>query len=110
MHLGGDEAGGDLAVVLGLKSEALADQITAHGIVIRERTVMHQTLIWASGEGMCAVGSDRGFGCHACVSDAMRTCHATQSEAASYLIRPPDFLENLHAPAAADHAHCRRLR
>ena len=62
---------------------------------------MHEALVGPGGEGVRAVGRDRGFGRHPGVSDPVGAGHGVEAEPLRDLVRPADFLENLHAPAAA---------
>ena len=68
---------------------------------------MHEALVGPGGERMCAVGRDCGFGRHAGVSDRVRSGHRVEAEAFGNAIGPADFLENLHATAAADNGKFR---
>ena len=75
---------------------------------VRKRAIVYEALIRAGGEGVRAVGRYRGFGCHAGVPDTVRAGHLVEREAGSDPVRTPDFLEDLHAPAAPDDIDVRR--
>ncbi len=69
-------AGGDLGVVLGVELDALAAQLAAQAVVVRQRAVVHEAEVEAGREGVRAerrdarsrspCGCARGRGCRGC--------------------------------------------
>ena len=68
---------------------------------------MHQALIGPGSEGVRAVGRDGGFCRHPGVTDGVGPGHSVEAETRSDPVGPANFLENLHAPAAADNGKFR---
>src|ERR1700677_785960 len=56
---------------------------------------------------MCAVGGNRGLSGHSRVTYGMCAGHSTKSELPGDVVRPADFLENLHTATTANEGQLR---
>ena len=101
-HAAGDIGGGDFAVIVGGQAQAFLLENTPDAAMVRQRSVMDEALVAASGEGMGAIRCHGAFCGHAGVADAVGASHRFQPEAPRDHRRQADFLVKLHARARAN--------
>jgi hypothetical protein len=95
LHLVAEERGRDLRVVLRLEAHAGAAQLPPHGVVVRQRPVVHEALVGSGGEGVRPGGGDGRFRRHAGVADAVGAGHVGDPEAGGHVLGQAHLLVDL---------------
>ncbi len=100
-HAPGQVARRHFGIIFRFEGETLVPQLTAHRVVIRQRSVVDQALIDSSRKRVRPLRGDGGFSGHPRMADCVCPAHLRQTEAGAHRLRRTGLLVDLHARSNA---------